>query len=297
LQVNEPISKCSILSKVKEGKNFNHMNTRSILRINPPKFGGGLKFEPDAKVGKRWRFETGSYKVGKILGRFKFFKRRKDMKKFLVFVCAMMLVLGTIGMARAAMMDFDVAGSPDSSVTLSNVGIWYGWASISADLVSGLGSTFFSLNDGESETFDFFSIEVGSPGGAGSADIEATLAFDSFDSEITSSGSGGSATFFGRVFGNSLTWDTMPQTYVLGNGNSFDVDFEDILQVGSENSTIIQATVTAHVAPVPEPATILLMSGTDTANVAPVPEPATILLMSGGLLGLVVNRKRFTKKS
>jgi hypothetical protein len=26
------------------------MNTLSILRINPPKFGGGLKFEPDAGI-------------------------------------------------------------------------------------------------------------------------------------------------------------------------------------------------------------------------------------------------------
>jgi len=28
---------------------FNHSNTFSISRINPPKFGGGLKFEPDPR--------------------------------------------------------------------------------------------------------------------------------------------------------------------------------------------------------------------------------------------------------
>ena len=28
---------------------INHRNTLSILRINPPKFGGGLKFKPDPK--------------------------------------------------------------------------------------------------------------------------------------------------------------------------------------------------------------------------------------------------------
>jgi len=33
------------LFKAKEGEYFNQMNTLSILRINPPKFGGGLKFE------------------------------------------------------------------------------------------------------------------------------------------------------------------------------------------------------------------------------------------------------------
>jgi hypothetical protein len=52
----EPVSKCSILSKVKEGENFNHRNTLSILRINPPKFGGGLKFEPDAEIGQKGTF-------------------------------------------------------------------------------------------------------------------------------------------------------------------------------------------------------------------------------------------------
>jgi len=52
------------LFKAKEGENFNHRNKLSILRINPPKFGGGLKFEPVDKsrsagtpgLGKRGHF-------------------------------------------------------------------------------------------------------------------------------------------------------------------------------------------------------------------------------------------------
>jgi hypothetical protein len=58
----ETFEKCSVLSKAKEGENFNHpsticrsygagRNTLSILRINPPKFGGGLKFESDPGIG------------------------------------------------------------------------------------------------------------------------------------------------------------------------------------------------------------------------------------------------------
>jgi hypothetical protein len=43
----------SISFKFKEGENFNHRNTLSILRINPPKIGGGLKFEPDAEIGRK----------------------------------------------------------------------------------------------------------------------------------------------------------------------------------------------------------------------------------------------------
>jgi hypothetical protein len=47
------------LLKAKEGENFNHRNTWSILRINPPKFGGGLKFEPDAGIGQKGAFFKG----------------------------------------------------------------------------------------------------------------------------------------------------------------------------------------------------------------------------------------------
>ena len=43
----EIFEKCSILFKAKKDENFNRRNTPSILRINPPKFGGGLKFESD----------------------------------------------------------------------------------------------------------------------------------------------------------------------------------------------------------------------------------------------------------
>jgi len=56
----EAFEKCSVLIKSKEDKNFNHpsticrtngtgRNTLSILRINPLKYGGGLKFESDPR--------------------------------------------------------------------------------------------------------------------------------------------------------------------------------------------------------------------------------------------------------
>jgi len=58
------------LFEFKEGENFNHpsticqtygagRNTLSISRINPPKFGGGLKFEPDAGIGQKGAFCKG----------------------------------------------------------------------------------------------------------------------------------------------------------------------------------------------------------------------------------------------
>jgi len=66
----ETFEKRSILFKAKEGENFNHpsticrtygagRNTLSILRINPPKIGGRLKFEPDAGIGQKGAFCKG----------------------------------------------------------------------------------------------------------------------------------------------------------------------------------------------------------------------------------------------
>jgi len=40
-----PERKLGFFVKIKEDENFNHRHTLSISRINPPKFGGGLKFE------------------------------------------------------------------------------------------------------------------------------------------------------------------------------------------------------------------------------------------------------------
>jgi hypothetical protein len=67
---HETVEKCQFLFKFKKGDNFNlpitiyrtygaGRNTLSILRINPPKFGGGLKFEPDAEIGQKGAFCKG----------------------------------------------------------------------------------------------------------------------------------------------------------------------------------------------------------------------------------------------
>jgi hypothetical protein len=56
---DETFEKCSILFKFKEDEDFNHRNTLSILRINPPKFGGGLKSESDVEVGQKRTFFKG----------------------------------------------------------------------------------------------------------------------------------------------------------------------------------------------------------------------------------------------
>jgi len=47
------------LFKAKEDEIFNHRHTFSISRINPPKFGGGLKFETDTGLGQKGAFCKG----------------------------------------------------------------------------------------------------------------------------------------------------------------------------------------------------------------------------------------------
>ena len=65
-----PERKLGFFVKIKEDENFNHpsticrtygagRNTGSISRINPPKFGGGLKFESDADIGGKDSFRSG----------------------------------------------------------------------------------------------------------------------------------------------------------------------------------------------------------------------------------------------
>ena len=55
-----PERKLGFFVKIKEDENFNHSNTCSISRINPPKFGGGLKFESDADIDGKDSFRSGT---------------------------------------------------------------------------------------------------------------------------------------------------------------------------------------------------------------------------------------------
>jgi len=54
------VRKAEGMDSPSQHENFNYRQTLSISRINPPKFGGGLKFDSDADIGEKDSFHSGT---------------------------------------------------------------------------------------------------------------------------------------------------------------------------------------------------------------------------------------------
>lgn len=131
----------------------------------------------------------------------------------------------------------------------------------------------FSLEVGESQTFDFFDFRT--PTGLEKADFIATLAFLSPGStsgtgigRLRHLSAGPPVTDVAALF--DLTWD-QPGLIELANGDSFELTFSELRGVELFNNTqTVQATVTA----------------VSIGGAASVPAPAPLALLALGLMGM-----------
>ncbi|SNS61482.1 PEP-CTERM protein-sorting domain-containing protein [Sphingomonas laterariae] len=173
----------------------------------------------------------------------------------------------SIGLAAAVPAEAAVTFDIDTANTAVVVTDFdqLGWTTFSASLAGLPGA--FSLEEGDSFTFDFANLNIGGVFGGGTATLEASLAFLNPGGAGSSEGAGWYAK--GVVLtGGALVWDDIAPITV--GGVTYKIDFSDLAGLSIHNPTVT-ATVT------------LLEDGVGGA----VPEPATwaMLIAGFGMVG------------
>lgn len=191
------------------------------------------------------------------------------MFKQLASLATGVLMMAT-GSAHAVPLDFEIDGAASSvTITEQNSGLVCGLTNcgISANLNAGLGSSSFSLDVGETNTFDFIDWAFNGVG-AGSYVVEAVLAFASPAGQSVSATGGGAFLTFSGVFSagsfNSLTaaslsWVGVPTTRVLADGSEFTVDFQGGAGIFFGGFTTSASVTVDAISAVPLPATLPLL--------------------------------------
>jgi len=173
------------------------------------------------------------------------------------------LLLSTAFAAPATAATQFVFNEADSFVTIvsNDTTCVFGSCSLSASLLTPFDS--FSLEVGESQTFDFARFLVSGGFGGGSATIDAQLAFTLPSADPA--GAGGTASYLrlGGIFtpgalAGSLIWNTPSQQLTASDGTKFTVTFGNLVGAQFGQSAVAPVTVRLD-SVVPEPASWALM--------------------------------------
>ncbi|XHS00649.1 hypothetical protein ACFB49_22480 [Sphingomonas sp. DBB INV C78] len=183
---------------------------------------------------------------------------------FLKFAAAAALGIAAVAPAQAAttfQIDTDAADTYVNVTSFDQIG----FTNFTASLASLPGA--FSLEEGESFTFDFATLNIGGFLGAGTASLEAKLSFLTPGGSGTSEGDG----FYVKGFvvsGGGLNWEDIAPITI--GGATYQVEFSDLAGLSISNPKV-KATVT------------LISEGVGS----PVPEPAAwaMLITGFGMVG------------
>ena len=139
------------------------------------------------------------------------------MKKSFLLLSVFLFSLSTYVWATPIDFTTDLSKSNVSLGGTTSSSWFFGSGTLTATLAPTLATTDFTLNDGQTQSFDFFEFDVDAWGFAGGDfTVEATLAFEEpEDGAVTGTGSGAWGTAFGVVSGGFLTWVDMPSTFTL----------------------------------------------------------------------------------
>jgi hypothetical protein len=198
------------------------------------------------------------------------------MKKYTIFLYSLVMVFGLMGVASAIPITIGSGSTLNLSPTLGFINYSYTAFSFGT-------STPYDLPAGSSVSLDLFSVTLNSGLGFGNANVAVN-----FQTPVNTLGAGSGFWAGGGIFNfgaGIINWnDVINVPFGSGdNAGLLTLALNDLSGVLIGDPFTISGTLT---------------NSSASVQSAPVPEPATILLMGTGLLGLVAySRKRISKRS